>query len=64
MVIEMDRVPPHPVQNPPSLVRAGKFSPDRLLSHVAPGPAEESEAFVNFIYEQRRLDISSERINR
>ena len=61
MVIEMDRVPPHPVQDPPNLVRAGKFSLDRLSSHVDPGPAEESEAFVHLIYEQRHLDIASER---
>jgi len=61
MGIKMDRVPPHPVKDPPNLVRAGSFSLDRLLSHIDPGPAEESEAFVHFIYEQRHLDISSDR---
>jgi hypothetical protein len=50
----MDRVPLEPVKDPPSLVRAGAFSLNRLLSHIDPGPAEESEAFVHLIYEQRR----------
>jgi hypothetical protein len=57
----MDRVPPHPVEDPPNLVRTGAFSMDRLLSHIDPGPAEESEAFVHLTYEQRHLDVSSER---
>jgi hypothetical protein len=57
----MDRVPPHPVKDPPNLVRADSFSMDRLLSHIDPGPAEESEAFVHLIYEQRHLDVSSGR---
>jgi hypothetical protein len=61
MVIEMERVPPHPVKDPPNLVRAGSFSLDRLLSHIDPGPAEESEAFVHLIYEQRHLDVSTDR---
>ena len=61
LVIKMDRLPSRPVTDPPNLVRAGKFSLDRLLSHVDPGPAEESEAFVRLIYEQRHLDISSDR---
>src|SRR5690349_1815441 len=56
MVITMDRLPPqHPVNDPPNLVRAGSFSLDRLLSHIDPGPAEESEAFVRLIYEQRHI---------
>jgi hypothetical protein len=55
----MDRVP-QPVKDPPNLVRTGSFSLDRLLSHIDPGPAEESEAFVSFIYEQRRIDVSTE----
>jgi hypothetical protein len=59
MVFEMDRVPPQPVKNPPNLFRAGSFSMERLLSHIDPGPAEESEAFVRLIYEQRRTDLSS-----
>ena len=57
----MDRVPPEAVKDPPNLVRTGSFSLDRLLSHIDPGPAEESEAFVRFIYEQRRTDVSTER---
>ena len=56
MVIEMDRVPPQPVQVSPNLVRAGTFSLDRLLGHIDPGPAEESEDFVRRIYEQRHID--------
>lgn len=56
----MDRVPPEAVKDPPNLVRTGSFSLDRLLSHIDPGPPEESEAFVSFIYEQRRTDISTE----
>ena len=61
MVIEMDRVPPQPVKDPPNLIRVGSFSLDRLLSHIDPGPVEESEAFVRLIYEQRHIDLSSER---
>ena len=57
----MDRVPPKPVEDPPNLVRTGPFSLDRLLSHIDPGPAEESEAFVHLIYEQRNHDLSSDR---
>jgi len=53
MVGDMDRVPPQRVEGPPNLVRAGSFSLDSLLSHIDPGPAEESEAFVRLIYEQR-----------
>jgi len=60
----MDRVPPQPVEGPPNLVRAGSFSLDSLLSHIDPGPAEESEAFVRLIYEQRRIDVSSDRNGR
>jgi len=62
----MDRTPKAPVKDPPNLIRAGSFSLDRLLSHTDPGPAEESEAFVRVIYEQRRyeqrrIDLSSDR---
>jgi hypothetical protein len=57
----MDRVPPQPVKEPVNLVRAGSFSLDRLLSHIDPGPVEESEAFVRLIYKQRHTDVSSER---
>jgi hypothetical protein len=57
----MDRVPPEAVKDPPALVRTSSFSLDRLLSHINPGPAEESEAFVRLIYEQRRTDVPTER---
>jgi len=61
MVVMMDRVPPQPVKDPPNLVRSGSFSLDRLLSHTDPGTAEESEDFVNRIYGQRHIDLSSDR---
>ena len=61
MVIEMDRVPPQPVKDPPNLIRTGVFSLDRLLSHIDPGTEEESEEFVRRIYEQRHIDLSSDR---
>jgi hypothetical protein len=59
MVLKMGRVPLPPVKGPPNLIRAATFSLDRLLSHIDPGPAEESEAFVRRIYEQRRTDVAS-----
>jgi hypothetical protein len=37
-------------------MRPGWFSLERLLSHIYSGPAEESEAFVRLIYEQRDVD--------
>ena len=52
----MDRAPAQPVKNPPNLARAGSFSLETLLSHIDPGTAEESEAFVRLIYEQREHD--------
>jgi hypothetical protein len=61
MVIKMERVPSQRVKDPPNLVRACPFDLDRLLSHIDPGPAEESEAYVRLIYEQRRSDLSSKR---
>jgi hypothetical protein len=61
MVIGMDRVPSQPVKDPANLVRVGSFSLDRLLSHIDPGTAEESEDFVRLIYEQRHFDISPDR---
>jgi hypothetical protein len=61
MVSGLDRIPPQPVEGPPNLVRAGSFSLDSLLSHIDPGPAEESEAFVHLIYEQRRTDVAPDR---
>ena len=60
MAIEMDRVPPQPVKDPPNLIRTGVFSLDRLLSHIDPGTEEESEEFVRRIYEQRHIDIPSD----
>jgi hypothetical protein len=60
MVIEMDRVPSQPVQDPPNLVRIGSFSLDRLLDHIDPGTAEESEDFVRHIYDRRHIDLSSD----
>ena len=60
----MDRVSPEAVKDLPNLVRAGSFSLNRLLSHIDPGTAEESEAFVRFIYEQRCTDVSTERNGR
>jgi hypothetical protein len=57
----MDRVPSQPVNDPPNLVRSGSFSLDRLLSHIDPEAAEESEDLVRLIYEQRHMDLSSDR---
>lgn len=51
MVIKMDGLPPQPVKDLPNLVRVSPFDFDRLLSHIDPGPAEESEAYVRLIYE-------------
>jgi hypothetical protein len=59
--IKMDLEPAQPVKDPPNLVRAGSFSLDRLLSHIDPGAAEESEDFVRLIYEQRLVDLPSDR---
>jgi hypothetical protein len=61
MVIEMDRMPPQPVKDPPNLIRSDAFTLDRRLSHIDPGPQEESEEFVRRIYEQRHIDLSSDR---
>lgn len=60
MVIEMEGVPSQPVKDPANLVRVCPFDLDRLLSHIDPGTAEESEAYVRLVYEQRRSDLSSE----
>lgn len=59
----MDWAPEQPLKNIPNLVRKTPFDFERLLSHVDPGPKEESEAFVRLIYEQRHADASSERNN-
>jgi len=61
MELSMDLIPSHPVENPPNLIRAGSISLERLLSHIDPGPAEESEDFVRRIYEQRHIDLASDR---
>ncbi len=60
MGVRMDRIPPQSVIDPPNLIRAASFSLERLLSHIDPGPVEESEAFIRLIYEQRHIDVSSE----
>ena len=57
----MDCVPPQPVKDPPNLIRTAAFSLDRLLSHIDPGTQEEAEEFVRRIYEQRHIDLSSDR---
>jgi hypothetical protein len=57
----MEGVPPEAAKGTPNPARIGSFNLDRLLSHVDPGPAEESETFVRLIYEQRRIDVSTER---
>jgi hypothetical protein len=57
----MKHTPPQPAKDPPNLVRTGAFTLDRLLSHIDPGPQEESEEFVRRIYEQRHIDLSSDR---
>ena len=57
----MDRKTRRQGQNPPNLIRSHEFSLERLLSHIDPGPAEESEEFVRLIYEQRRADASLDR---
>ena len=59
MGMTMDYTPWHPVQDPPNLVRTSPFDFERLLSHIDPGPAEESETFVRLIYEHRRADVPS-----
>ncbi len=54
----MDHAPQQPVKDPPNLIRIGLFSLDRLLTHIDPGTAKESEDFVSRIYEQRYIDLS------
>lgn len=60
-MVSMERVPSQPVKNPHNLIRNGAFALDQLLSHIDPGPQEESEEFVRRIYEQRHIDLSSDR---
>jgi hypothetical protein len=57
----MDRASSSPIKDPPNLVRTGSFSLERLLSHIDPGTAEESEDFVRLIYEQRHSDLPAVR---
>ena len=59
MVVNLDRAPSQPVKDPPNLIRTTSFSLERLLSHVDPGAAEESEDFIRLIYEQRHTDLAS-----
>ena len=53
----MNRVPRQP-EDSPNLISNGPGTLERLLNHLDPGPAEESEAFVRLIYEQRRSAAS------
>jgi hypothetical protein len=53
----MNRVP-HQPEDSSNLVSASPGMLERLLKHLDPGLAEESEAFVRLIYEQRRSDAS------
>jgi hypothetical protein len=56
----MDYRKPQALKHPPNLIRAWAFTLDRLLSHIDPGPRDESEEFVRRIYEQRHIDVSSD----
>jgi len=58
-MVYVNEIPPQPIMDAPSL-GDDSFTFDRILNHIDPGPAEESEAFVQFIYEQRRMDTSAE----
>ena len=55
--LRMNRVP-HQPEDLPNLISTGPGTLERLLNCLDPGPAEESEAFVRLIYEQRRSDAS------
>jgi hypothetical protein len=57
----MDRVPPEASKIRPTWSALARSAGIELLSHLDPGPAEESEAFVRLIYEQRSTDVSTER---
>jgi hypothetical protein len=61
MSMGMDRAPSQPVKEPPNLFRADPFSLERLLSHIDPGTAEESEDFVRLIDERRHFYVSADR---
>ena len=56
---DLGYTPRNPVQVPPNPVRINAFDFEWLLSHIDPGPAEESESFVRLIYERRRADVPS-----
>jgi uncharacterized protein (DUF433 family) len=43
---------PNPISN-------GSGMLERILSHIDPGPAEDSELLVHLIYEQRRANTST-----
>ena len=57
--MKMDRAPLQTDSKHPNLVQSRAFDLKRLLSHVDPGLAEESEAFVRLIQEQRNTDTSA-----
>ena len=54
----MNEFPHQPVEDSSNVVDTSSSTFDRILNHLDPGPAEESEAFVRLIYEQRRIDNS------
>jgi hypothetical protein len=51
----MDRVPPEASKIRPTWSALARSAWIELLSHLDPGPAEESEAFVRLIYESAVL---------
>jgi hypothetical protein len=57
MTLDMDRAPSPPAKDRLNLTRDGSFSLERMLSHIDPGTAEESEDFVRLIYEQRHSEF-------
>lgn len=50
----MEKTSQTPAKQKEHLVRTASFSLERLLSHIDPGPEQESEEFVRAVYEQRR----------
>ena len=57
MALNMDHAPSPPAKDWLNLTRDGSFSFERMLSHIDPGTAEESEDFVRLIYEQRHGEL-------
>ena len=53
----MDHAPSTPAKDRLSPIPDGSFTLDRMLSHIDPGPAEETEEFVRLIYEQRHTEF-------